>query len=112
MTLIFNVNQAIAAISARADYLFPFIGSNDDIGADGLSVIKAIQDIITLKGYKTKVVAASIKNLNQLAKIALYGIDYAAVPYSLYMRSLNHELTVSGAKQFVEDFKKVKKEYK
>ena len=112
VTLIFNVNQAIAAINAGADYLFPFIGRNDEIGADGLSIIKAIQDIITLKGYKAKVVAASIKNLNQLTKIALYGIDYAAVPYNLYMRSLDHELTVSGAKQFSEDFKKVKKEYK
>ena len=104
MTLIFNIPQAISAINAGADYLFVFIGRNDENGYDGLSIIQAIQTIINIKNYKTKVIAASIKNLYQLEKLSEIGIDFAAIPYSLYKKSLYHPLTESGSKKFKEDW--------
>jgi transaldolase len=104
MTLIFNVAQAIASINAGADYLFVFIGRNDDNGSDGLSIIESIQSIVKEKDYKTKVVAASIKNLYQLEKLSNIGIDFAAIPYNLYIKSLYHPLTESGNKTFKNDW--------
>ncbi|WP_032120970.1 transaldolase family protein [Clostridium amazonitimonense] len=108
MTLIFNVAQALASINAGADYLFVFIGRNDDNGHDGLSIIESIQSIVKDKDYKTKVVAASIKNLYQLEKLSTMGIDFAAIPYNLYIKSLYHPLTESGIKTFKEDWKSLK----
>ena len=104
MTLVFTIPQAVAAIQAGADYLFPFIGRNDEYGNDGLSFIISLQHLISQKGYPTKVIAASIKNLYQLEQIAKAGIDYAAVPYELYMKSLHHPLTDSGKAAFEEDW--------
>lgn len=104
MTLIFTVNQAIAALQCECDYLFPFIGRNDNIGVDGLDFIDSLQAIVDAKGYKTKIVAASIKNLFQLSQIAKMGIDYAAVPYNLYIESLEHPLTKSGYEGFAKDW--------
>jgi transaldolase len=108
MTLIFNVAQAVAAINAGADYLFVFIGRNDDNGNDGLSIIESIQSIVKEKDYKTKVVAASIKNLYQLERLSTIGIDFAAIPYNLYTKSLYHPLTESGSATFKEDWQSLK----
>lgn len=111
VTLIFNLNQAMLAINAGADYIFPFIGRNEGIGVDGLKLIKDICGVIKEKGYNTKVVAASIKNLYHLEEIAKLGVDYAAVPYNLLKEACYHSLTVSGAEQFQVDWDKVDKNY-
>ncbi|MDZ5001116.1 transaldolase, partial [Clostridium perfringens] len=99
---------AVAAINAGADYLFVFIGRNDDNGNDGLSIIESIQSIVKEKDYKTKVVAASIKNLYQLERLSTIGIDFAAIPYNLYTKSLYHPLTESGSATFKEDWQSLK----
>lgn len=104
MTLVFTIAQTIAAINSGVDYLFFFLGRNEEIGNDALSAINHVQQIIKEKGYTTKVVAASIKSLYQLEKLAQLHIDYAAIPYDLYMNSLHHPLTISGAKTFEIDY--------
>jgi transaldolase len=108
ITLIFNVAQAVAAINAGVDYLFVFIGRNDDNGNDGLSIIESIQSIVKEYDCKTKVVAASIKNLYQLEKLSTIGIDLAAIPYNLYIKSLYHPLTESGSETFKNDWQSLK----
>lgn len=104
MTLVFTIPQAVAALQANVDYIFAFIGRNDEYGNDGLAFITSLQTIIKEKGYSTKIVAASIKNQHQLEEIAKSGIDYAAIPYDLYMKSLYHPLSESGADKFKEDW--------
>lgn len=104
MTLLFTVTQAVAAMQAGCDYLFFFIGRNEEQGWDGLEAITALQAMIDARHLSAKVVAASIKNLYQLEQLARRQIAYAAIPYALYIRSLQHPLTESGAKTFIEDF--------
>ena len=104
MTLIFTMSQAVAAINAGADYLFFFIGRNEENGSDGMSILESIQIMIEKKKYAVKTVAASIKNLYQLEKLASIHVDYAAIPYSLLLKSFQHPLTESGAKIFQEDY--------
>lgn len=106
LTLVFTIPQATAALQTGVDYLFAFIGRNDEYGNDGLRFVKDLQKIIKDNGYSTKVVAASIKNLHQLEEIAVAGIDFAAIPYDLYMKSLQHPLTESGKAKFEEDWRK------
>lgn len=104
MTLIFTMGQAVAAINAHVDYLFFFIGRNEEYGSDALRILHDIQDMIKDKRYPVKTVAASIKNLAQLEKLAAMKVDYAAIPYALYMKSLMHPLTDSGKRTFEDDF--------
>lgn len=104
MTLLFTVTQATAAIQAGCKYLFFFIGRNEEQGSDGMEAITELQKMIDSRGYHVYVVAASIKNLFQLEQIARNHIAYAAIPYALYIRSLQHPLTESGAKTFVLDY--------
>ncbi|MBS6396259.1 MAG: aldolase [Clostridiales bacterium] len=104
VTLIFTVAQAVAAINAGADYLFPFIGRSDEYGLDGMALVTSVQDLVTQKNYPVSVVAASIKNLHQLEELAKAGLDYAAIPYALYMKSLEHPLTEKNAQGFAKDW--------
>lgn len=107
ITLIFNVNQAIIAMNTGTDYIFPFIGRNEAIGADGLEILKNICNIITNKHYKTKVVAASLKHVYHLEQAAILGADYAAIPYTLLKESCYHLLTEKGEFQFREAWAEV-----
>ena len=108
-TLIFNVNQASLAINAGADYLFPFIGRNDENGNDGIKSLTEICNLISINGYNTKVVAASIKNVFHLTQASLCGCDYAAVTYDLFKKASFNQLTIDGANTFERDWSKVNK---
>ena len=99
-----GVKTAVAAINVHVDYLFFFIGRNEEYGSDAMRILSNIQEMIAAKRYPVKTVAASIKNLAQLEKLAAMKVDYAAIPYTLYMKSLEHPLTDSGARTFEDDF--------
>lgn len=104
LTLVFTVAQAMACINSGVDFIFYFIGRNEETGKEALTDIHHIQTILEKKHYNTKLVAASIKHLYHLQMLAIYHIDYAAIPYDLYIRSLDHPLTISGSKTFIKDY--------
>ncbi|MBS4208763.1 transaldolase family protein [Bacillus sp. FJAT-50079] len=102
VTLVFDINQALMSMQAGVDYLFLFVARNEDVGKDGIGFIKNVAEIIVKNGYKTKIIAASLRNQRQLEQAALYA-DYAAVPYLLIEDSFRHSLTVSGNEKFQKD---------
>lgn len=104
MTLVFSLPQVAACINAGADYIFFFIGRNEEQGADGLSLLQSAD--MMCRASDTHLVAASIKHLYHLNALCEMGVEYAAMPYDLYMKSLQHPLTDSGYKQFKADWQK------
>ena len=74
-TLIFNAGQAILAAKAGAAYVSPFIGRIDDGGWDGMELIHQLRQIFTIQGYKTEILAASIRNPLHIIKCAEAGAD-------------------------------------
>lgn len=62
VTLIFSSSQALLAARAGATYVSPFLGRVDDIGWNGLSLVKEIKEILTFHNIQTKIIAASIRN--------------------------------------------------
>src|SRR6201991_64556 len=74
-TLCFSAGQAILAAKAGANYISPFIGRIDDSGWDGVKLIEEIVQIYTVQGYKTEVLAASIRNPNHIIRCAAAGAD-------------------------------------
>ena len=105
-TLVFSAGQAILAAKAGATYLSPFIGRVDDISWDGLDLIAQIVHIYGNYGYKTEVLAASIRNPLHIVKCAELGADVITGPLSSIEGLFNHPLTDIGLAKFLEDHKK------
>ena len=105
-TLVFSSGQAIIAAKAGATYLSPFIGRLDDISSDGLNLISEIRDIYDNYDFKTEILAASIRHTMHIIDCAKIGADVVTTPLSEIKGLLNHPLTNSGLKKFLDDHKK------
>jgi transaldolase len=106
-TLIFSAGQAILAAKAGAAYVSPFIGRIDDSGWDGVQLIEQISNIFTIQGFKTEILAASIRNANHIIQCAEAGADVCTCPLEPILGLLKHPLTDIGLAKFLEDAKKM-----
>ena len=106
-TLVFSVGQALLAAKAGATYVSPFVGRLDDICEDGIGLVGDIVRMYRTYDYKTQVLAASIRNTKHIIECVEVGADVATCPLSAIKGLLNHPLTDSGLKKFLEDYKKV-----
>ena len=105
-TLIFSAGQALIAAKAGANYVSPFLGRLDDIGADSFGLIEYIRLIFDNYGYETQILAASIRNSVHIVECAKIGADVMTGPLSSILGLLKHPLTDSGLAQFLADHKK------
>ena len=105
-TLIFSAGQALLAAKAGANYVSPFIGRLDDISSDGLSLISEIRQIFDNYNFKTEILSASIRHNMHIIDCAKIGSDVVTAPLSSITGLLNHPLTDSGLKKFLDDHKK------
>lgn len=106
MTLCFSANQAILAAKAGATYISPFIGRLDDIGSDGMQLIEDIRVIYDNYGFKTKILAASIRTLEHVSEAAICGADVVTIPSRLLSQLVKHDLTDQGLAKFNADWAK------
>jgi len=109
VTLVFSPNQAILAAEAGATYVSPFVGRLDDVGADGMAVVRDIVEIYRTSGIGTRVIAASIRHPMHVVLAALAGADIATVPFAVLQQMAKHPLTDAGIKRFQEDWAKMAK---
>jgi transaldolase len=105
-TLVFSAGQAILAAKAGAKYVSPFIGRIDDSGWDGVQLIQQISNIYSIQGFKTEILAASIRNPNHIVQCAEAGADVCTCPLDSILGLLKHPLTDLGLAKFLEDAKK------
>ena len=106
-TLVFSAGQAILAAKAGAAYVSPFIGRIDDSGWDGMALIEQIANIFDIQGYKTEILAASIRNANHIIRAAELGAHVVTSPLESILALLKHPLTDIGLAKFLEDSKKM-----
>ena len=108
MTLCFSVAQAVLASNAGAAFISPFIGRMDDVYHSGVNLVEQIQlaYLNDLSGSRApRILAASIRSVEHLNQVAQYA-DIATCPPKIIWKVFEHNLTVSGLKQFSEDWKK------
>jgi transaldolase len=108
-TLCFSANQAILAAKAGATYVSPFIGRLDDIGHEGMQVVREIIQAFSNYDFKTKIIVASIRHPLHVIEAAKCGADVATVPFEVLEKMVKHALTDVGIKRFLEDWAKVPK---
>jgi transaldolase len=106
VTLCFSANQALLAAKAGATFVSPFIGRLDDIGLDGMALIREIRVIYDNYDFATEILAASISTPNHVKDAALAGADVATIPPATLRQIAKHPLTDKGLEQFLADWAK------
>ena len=106
-TLVFSEGQALLAAKAGAKYVSPFVGRLDDISSDGVSLVANIADMYNYYGFKTEVLAASIRHTQHIIQCVRAGADVVTCPLKAILGLLNHPLTDKGLEIFVNDAKKM-----
>ena len=102
-----TLEEALLAAKAGATYVSPFVGRLDDICEDGIALVGKIVEMYRYYGYTTQVLAASIRHTAHIMQCIEVGADVATCPLSAIKGLLNHPLTDSGLKKFLEDYKRV-----
>lgn len=109
VTLVFSTSQALMAATAGATYVSPFMGRLDDLTKTdiaGFKVVKDVKDMLKNYGFKTQVIAASIRHVNHVDQAMKAGADIATIPYKVLKDMVKHELTDKGLAKFREDASK------
>ena len=109
MTLCFSPNQALLVAKAGGTYVSPFIGRLDDISHDGMELIRQIVTIYKNYGYKTQVLAASLRHPLHVVQSAMAGAHVGTLPFKVLDQMFKHPLTDKGLETFLADWKKAQK---
>jgi transaldolase len=104
LTLVFTLAQALAAAVAGADYICPFVGRLEDNGKDGIGLIRDTALVYRNYGFKTKIIVASVRNIEHVLESAKIGAYAATLPPNLIYELYGNELTDAGVKKFLEDW--------
>ena len=106
-TLCFSLNQALLGALAGAAYVSPFVGRLDDIGQDGMQLVKDIVEVYQHYKLPTEVIAASIRHPQHFMAAAKAGAHIATVPYNVLVQLIHHPLTDIGLSRFLADWQRV-----
>lgn len=101
-TLVFSLGQALLAAKAGASYVSPFVGRLDDISSDGIELVSKIVAAYRYYGYKTEVLAASIRSTQHIIQCLEVGADVITAPLAPIKGLINHPLTDKGMDIFIK----------
>jgi transaldolase len=107
VTLCFSSVQCLFAAKAGASYVSPFIGRIDDVGQEGMEVIREARVIFDNYQIGTEILAASIRHPRHVVDAAMIGADVATLPPDVLKKLLLHPLTDRGLDQFLADWRKL-----
>ncbi|MCB9856769.1 MAG: fructose-6-phosphate aldolase [Phycisphaerales bacterium] len=109
LTLVFQPLQAMIVAKAGATFVSPFLGRLDDIGQESMDVLADIRTIYDNYGFRTEILAASLRHPMHVLQAAKLGADIGTIPYKVITQLLHHPLTDIGLEKFLADWNKTKK---
>ena len=107
VTLCFSAGQALLAAKAGAYIVSPFIGRIDDVGWEGMNLIREIVTIYRNYGFPTQILAASLRSPTHVIESAKAGAHIGTMPFKVLDMLFNHPLTDIGLALFLRDYQKV-----
>ena len=107
VTLCFSAGQALLAAKAGAYFVSPFLGRLDDIGWEGMNLIREIVTIYKNYEFTTQILAASLRHPMHVIDAAKAGAHIGTMPFKVLDMLFNHPLTDNGLAQFLKDYSKV-----
>lgn len=105
LTLCFSASQALLVAKAGASYVSPFVGRLDDVGQDGMELVREIVQIYENYEFPTQVLVASVRHPQHVVQAALIGADVATVPFKVLEQLFLHPLTDIGLERFLADYR-------
>jgi transaldolase len=108
LTLCFSPAQALLVAKAGATYVSPFVGRLDDVGQDGMQLIREIVQIYDAYEFPTQVLVASVRHPQHVVESTLAGADVATVPFKILEQLFHHPLTDIGLQRFLADYRAAK----
>lgn len=106
VTLCFSANQALLAAKAGATFISPFVGRHDDIGFDGMDLIRDIRLIYDNYAFETQILVASVRHPVHVLESARIGADVMTAPPAVIRSLFSHVLTDKGIQGFLADWQK------
>jgi transaldolase len=106
VTLVFSAAQALLAAKAGATFVSPFVGRLDDVGTNGMGLIREIVDIYDNYKFGTEVLVASCRHPIHIIEAARMGADICTCPPAVIDQLFNHPLTNIGLEKFLKDWEK------
>ncbi len=76
---------------------------NDNGIYSGVALTEGIIKIYRAYNFKTKVIAASLRNAHQVREVAELGVDIATIPFNVIKEMMMHYKTMEGMRKFTED---------
>jgi transaldolase len=104
VTLVFSPAQALIVAKAGAYFCSPFLGRLDDIAENGLGFLAEIMTIYRAYGYKTEVLAASLRSPIHVVEAAKMGAHIGTMPFKIFEQLFQHPLTDKGLASFLKDW--------
>ena len=101
-----KINKALLAAKAGASFISPFVGRLDDIGENGMDLIKNIVTMYKNYSFNTEVLVASIRSQKHIIESSVIGAHVATIPPKVIYELYEHELTEKGLKAFLDDWAK------
>ena len=111
VTLCFSAAQALLAAKAGAAYISPFVGRLDDVGQDGMELIREIVEIYDNYGFETQVLVASVRHPIHVVSSAILGAQVVTLPFKVLAQLYRHPLTDKGLDQFLGDWQATGKSF-
>lgn len=108
VTLVFSPAQALLVAKAGAYFVSPFLGRVDDVGGDGLRLLRDIIEVYRPYKFETQVLAASLRHPVHVVEAARLGADIATMPYKVFEQLFKHPLTDRGLEAFLKDWEKAR----
>jgi transaldolase len=105
VTLVFSAAQGLLACKNGARYVSPFVGRLDDAGVDGMAVVRDLVAIVRNYGFRTEVLASSLRTLNHVIGAAVAGADVGTLPPAVFHQLDRHPLTDAGMTRFLADWR-------
>jgi transaldolase len=106
VTLVFSAAQALLAAKAGATFVSPFVGRLDDVGTNGMDLIREIVEIYDNYEFSTEVLVASCRHPIHIVEAARMGADICTCPPAVIDQLFNHPLTSIGLEKFLKDWEK------
>ena len=106
VTLCFSPNQALLAAKAGATFISPFVGRLDDLGQEGMDLIRDIRLIYDNYAFATEILVASVRHPVHVLESARIGADVMTAPPAIIKALFKHPLTDKGIEGFMADWAK------
>ena len=103
-TAVYSPMQALLAANCGARCVAPYVNRMDNMGYDGTATVGTIQRIFDTQGIKTRVLAASFKNTQQVLALAALGVASATLSPDVLENSVRNAAIDAAVADFTRDF--------